>query len=113
MSKKTLWITRAAIFSARLIAIQARTAPLGNTIITGPMVNMTLIILVMTCGFASGLSVAILSPVMAKFAGVGPFWNSLPFIAAGNIALVSVWHFVGNRDRGHQYIAHAIALHLV
>ena len=67
MDNKTriLWITRTAIFIALLIVLQAATATLVNTLITG----------VMTCKLASGLSVAAVSPVMAIFIGIGPLWD--------------------------------------
>lgn len=108
--KKILWITQTAIFIALLIVLQAATAPLGNTLITGTVVNLLLIISVMTCGFASGASVAVVSPVLAKFFGIGPFWALIPFIAAGNIVLVLVWHLIGNRNMGKQYVSHISAL---
>jgi len=107
---KILWITRTAIFIALLIVLQAATAPLGNTLITGSIVNLMLIASVMTCGLASGLSVAVFSPVMAKFFGIGPFWSLIPFIVAGNAVLVLLWHFVGNRNMGRVYAAYIVAL---
>jgi uncharacterized membrane protein len=84
-------------------------APLGNRIVTGSVVNFMLIVSVMICGLASGLSVAVVSPVMAKFLGIGPFWSLIPFIAAGNIVLVIFWHFIGNRNMGPYYAAYAAA----
>ena len=86
--RNILWITRTAIFIALLIVLQAATAPLGNIIVTGTIVNLLLIVSVMSCGLASGLTVAAISPVMAKFLGIGPLWSLIPFIAAGNAALV-------------------------
>ena len=108
--EKILWITHTAIFIALLIVLQAATAPMGNVIITGTIVNMLLIVSVMTCGFASGFSVAIISPVIAKFFGIGPLWILIPFIAAGNIVLILLWHFVGNQNIGHKYVAYITAL---
>jgi hypothetical protein len=107
---KIRWITNTACFIALLIVMQAATAPLGNTIVTGSIVNLLLIVSVMTCGFASGLSVAIVSPIMAKFIGIGPLWSLIPFIIAGNVTLVLLWHFIGNRNIGRKYIAYIIAL---
>ncbi len=107
---KILWITRTAIFTALLIVLQAVTVPLGNVIITGTIVNLLLIVTVMTCGFASGFTVAIISPVIAKFFGIGPLWILIPFIAAGNIVLIFLWYLVGNQKIGHRYIAHIAAL---
>jgi hypothetical protein len=108
--KKILWITQTAVFIALLIVLQAATAPLGNILITGTIVNLLLIVSVMTCGLASGLSVAVISPVMAKLIGIGPLWILIPFIAAGNIALVLLWHFIGNRKAEHKYAAYIPAL---
>lgn len=108
--KRTLWITRTAVFIALLIVLQAATASLGNVFITGSIVNMLLVISVMTCGFASGFSVAVISPVIAKLIGIGPLWILIPFIAAGNIMLVLIWHFVGNREVRHSYAAYVAAL---
>ena len=107
---KILWITRTAVFIALLVVLQAATAPLGNTIVTGSIVNMILVVSVMTCGLASGLSVAAVSPIMAKLIGIGPFWSLIPFIIAGNTALVSVWHYIGNRKMRRILTAYITAL---
>jgi hypothetical protein len=108
--KKTFWITHTAISIALLIVAQAATASLGNTLITGTFVNLILIVSVMTCGLSSGLTVAVISPVMAKLIGIGPLWVLIPFIAAGNIALALFWHFAGNLNMKHKLIAYIIAL---
>ena len=103
--KRTLWITRTAVFIALLIVLQAATAPLGNVLITGSVVNLLLIVSVMTCGLASGFTVAVISPVIAKLIGIGPLWVLIPFIAAGNVMLVLLWHFFGNRNMKSRYVA--------
>ena len=108
--EKTLWITRTAIFIALLVVLQAATAALGNTIITGSVVNMLLIVSVMTCGMMSGLCVAVISPIMAKLIGIGPLWSLIPFIVAGNITLILIWYSIGNRHWGHKHTAQVIAL---
>lgn len=106
-----LWITRTAIFIALLIVSQAATAPLGNTIVTGSIVNLLLIVSVMTSGLASGLSVAVVSPIAAKFFGIGPaFWSLIPFIAAGNAVLVLLWYLIGNRNEQRRYVSYIIAM---
>lgn len=107
---KILWITRTAILIALLIVLQAATATLGNSLITGSIVNMLLVISVMTCGLGTGLSVAIVSPVLAKFFGIGPLWALIPFISIGNIVLILVWHFIGNGNIKNQYVTYIIAL---
>ena len=50
MNKRTLWITRTAVLTAMLVVLQAATQATGNTVITGSVVNMLLIISVMACG---------------------------------------------------------------
>ncbi|MCL2508163.1 MAG: ECF transporter S component [Oscillospiraceae bacterium] len=110
MSKKLLPITQTAIFIALLIVSQMATAPLGNQLVTGSIVNMILIVSVMTCGLASGLTVAAISNVAAKLLGIGPLWSLIPFIAVGNMVLVLTWHFVGNRHIGRKYVSHVVAL---
>ena len=109
MDEKTrlLLITRTAIFIALLIVLQAATAALGNVFITGSVVNMLLIIAVMTCGLPTGLLVSVISPVVAKFFGIGPLWSLIPFIALGNLTLILIWHFVCGRKadaRMHFYV---------
>lgn len=108
--KRILWITRTAILIALLIVLQAATAPLGVSLITGSMVNLVLVVSVMVCGLSSGLAVAVLSPVIAKLLGIGPLWTLIPFIGIGNIILILLWHFIGNRKMGNQYTAYVIAL---
>lgn len=107
---KILWITRTAILIALLIVLQAATATLGNSLITGSIVNMLLVISVMTCGLGTGLSVAIVSPVMAKFFGIGPLWALIPFISVGNIVLILVWHFIGNGNIKNHYVTYIATL---
>lgn len=108
--EKILWITRTAILIALLIVLQAVTASFGNTIITGSAVNLMLIVSVMTCGLSCGFSIAVISPIVAKFFGIGPLWSIIPFIAAGNIVLVLLWHFIGNRNIDRRYTAYIAAL---
>ena len=92
---KIIWITRTAMFIALLIVMQAVTAPLGNTLITGSLVNMMLAVSVIFGGLWSGIAVAFISPFFASVFGIAPpFPVIIPFIAAGNGALVIVWYFV-------------------
>lgn len=110
MRKNVLWITRSGALIALLVALQMVTSFLGNTIITGSVVNLILIVSVMMGGFMCGLTVAVLSPVFAKFLGIGPLWTIIPFIILGNITLVLVWNFIGNRKAGKARINHILAL---
>jgi len=105
--EKVLWITRTAVFIALTVVLQAITLQFGNQIITGSIVNLMLILSVMICGLATGMTVAVFTPILPTLLGFGPVWPIVPFIAAGNIALVVVWHFLGNRSFG--YIAYVLA----
>jgi len=108
--EKVLWITRTAVFIALTVALQALTLQFGNQFITGSVVNFMLIVSVMTCGLPTGLTVALFTPIMPTLLGFGPVWPVVPFIIAGNMALVTLWHFIGNREILNTYVAHAIAM---
>ena len=108
--KRLLWITRTAIFIALLIVVQFATKPLGQYV-TGSLVNLLLIMSVMTCGFSSGLTVAVLSPVFAILLGIGPpFWVLVPFIILGNCAIALIWYFIAVRAFKDKFAGYLIAL---
>lgn len=97
MNKKIKWITQTAINTALVIILQVMTSSLGNTFVTGSLVNMVLIVSVLMCGVSVGTAVAATSPIYAKLIGIGPLWSIIPCIALGNITLVLVWHLLGNK----------------
>ena len=99
-----------AIFIALLIILQIVTAPFGNMLITGSIVNLLLIVSVMTCGLSSGIIVSLFSPIMAKFFGIGSLWSIIPFIVLGNMALNVIWYFIGQKTKLKQFTAYTIAL---
>ncbi|RSU09068.1 ECF transporter S component [Vagococcus elongatus] len=99
MNRKTLWITQTALLLALLVSVQMITSSMKNTLITGSLVNLILIIAVMLGGLSSGLTVACLSPIFAFFFGIGPaFWQIIICIALGNAVLVVAWHFIAGRN---------------
>jgi hypothetical protein len=115
MNKKVLWITRTAVMIALLICAQAFSAAMGQ-MVTGSLVNLILIVSVMAFGWGTGFAAAIISPLFAKFLGIGPqLWPFIPFIALGNATLVFVWRLVGeltpriDKKRFVNYIAAAAA----
>lgn len=119
MRKKTLWITRTALFLAILVLAQLFGSRLGGGIgqqlITGSLVNLVLVIAGITAGYASGLTVALLSPVLAFLIGVGPkFMQVVPVIMLGNavIALVGVLVFraCSRMPSGRRYAFRACGL---
>lgn len=93
-NNKILWITRTAVITALLITLQISTSVFGNTLITGSIVNLVLVVCVITCGLTSGITVAAISPVCAKLIGIGPLWALIPIIILGNIVFVSTWHIM-------------------
>lgn len=91
-NSKIKWITQTAIFIALLVVLQGATAALNNQILTGSLVNLVLILSTVIGGFASGITVAAVSPFFAFMFGIGPALLPLvPAIAVGNVALVIVW----------------------
>ena len=64
MKKKILWITETAVLLALLITLQWLTKPLGQ-LVTGSCVNAVLAVAALLCGWSSGLTVALVSPVCA------------------------------------------------
>jgi hypothetical protein len=110
MNNKVLWITRTAALTALLIVMQAVTSSLGNTLVTGSIVNLILIVSVMTCGVSTGITVGIISPVCAKLFGIGPFWSLIPFIIVGNIVLIILWHIIGNGKLKNITLSYVMAL---
>ncbi|MDD3141007.1 MAG: hypothetical protein PHX08_18845 [Lachnospiraceae bacterium] len=106
--KKILWITQTAVFTALLIVTQTITSSM-STLVTGSIVNLILILSVMMYGLPTALTVAAISPLIARFLGIGPLWSLIPFIAAGNLALVFLWHIIGNRKIINVHITCIIA----
>lgn len=93
-NSKTLKIAQTAIFLALLIVFQYVSKPLGQ-LVTGSLVNFTLIGSVLAVGLAGGAAVALISPFLAFSLGIGPaFVQLIPMIALGNLVLVLVYHFM-------------------
>ena len=68
MNKKILWITETAVMIAVLVALQAVTKPMGQ-FVTGSCVNMVLAVSALVGGLWCGVTVALISPVMAFVLG--------------------------------------------
>ena len=77
MNKKIRWITETAVMLALLVSLQAITKPLGQ-LVTGSCVNAVLAITVLAAGLYSGITVAVISPVLAYLLGIAP--KFLPFL---------------------------------
>lgn len=115
MSLRTVHITRAAVLLALLVAWQYASAPLGITLITGSGVNLILACCAVTCGFAPGLLMALISPFLARMLGIGPTWVFVPFIAAGNLVFALIWRLLsgGKRYTAVRSVIAAIAAAIV
>lgn len=111
MNKKIRWITQTAVCTALLIVLQMITAPLGNTLVTGSLVNLVLVISVLIGSFSTGATVAVISPIFAKLIGIGPLWSIIPCIILGNLSLIILWDFFGKNKR--KYILAWIAAAVV
>ncbi len=111
MNKKVLWITQTAVMLALLVALQAITKPMGQ-LVTGSFVNAVLAVTVLIAGFSSGVTVAIVSPVLAFLLGIAPQVLTVPAIMVGNTVFVALLYFVAGKDSKkivRQVIAWAVA----
>jgi hypothetical protein len=99
MNKKIRWITETAVMLALLVALQAITKPLGQ-LFTGSFVNAVLAVTVLVAGLYSGITVAIISPVLAWLLGIAPQIVTVPAIMIGNtIYVVLLYILVGKGSR--------------
>ncbi|MGN1015772.1 MAG: ECF transporter S component [Faecousia sp.] len=91
MNKKIRWITETAILLALLVTLQAVTKGFGQ-LVTGSCVNAVLAIAALVGGLASGLTVALISPVLAFLLGIAPQILTVPAIMVGNsVYVVLLW----------------------
>jgi hypothetical protein len=97
MNKKIRWITQTAVMLALLITLQALTKGFGQ-LVTGSCVNAVLAISVLLGGVACGVTVAVISPVLAFLLGIAPQVLTVPAIMAGNTVFVLVLCFVAGKQ---------------
>ncbi len=96
MNKKLRWITETAIMLALLVALQALTNGAGKYI-TGSCVNMVLAVTVLVAGLPSGLTVALISPVLAYLLGIASNIVTVPAIMVGNATYVTLLYLLADR----------------
>ncbi len=87
MSKKVRWITETAVLLALLVVFQAVTRSLGQ-LVTGSCVNAILAVTVLLAGMSSGVTIALISPVLAYLLGITQQLVTVPAIMAGNAVFV-------------------------
>lgn len=96
MNKKIRWITETAVMLALLVSLQAITKPAGQ-LVTGSFVNAVLAISVLVGSLSTGITVAVISPVLAFLLGIAPQPLTVPAIMVGNTVYVLVLHFVSGK----------------
>jgi hypothetical protein len=111
MKEKIRWITQTAVLLALLVALQAITKPLGQ-LVTGSCVNAILAVAALLGGLSCGLTVALISPVLAFFLGIAPQVLTVPAIMLGNSVYVFLLWGLGDRQGrniGKQVLALGVA----
>ena len=97
MKKNIRFITETAVMLALLITLQAVTKPMGQ-LVTGACVNGALAVTVLVAGLYSGITVAVVSPVLAYALGIAPQILTVPAIMVGNTVYVLLLYFVAGKD---------------
>ena len=107
MKKKIRWITETAIMLALLVTLQALTKPLGQ-LVTGSCVNTILAVSALVGGLGCGLTVAIISPILAFLLGIAPQILTVPAIMAGNAVFVLLLSVLADKS-GKNLVKQGIA----
>ena len=107
MSKKIRWITETAIMLALLVTLQALTKP-ASQIVTGSCVNTVLAVAALVGGLGSGLTIALISPVLAFLLGIAPQILTVPAIMAGNAVFVVLLSLLADKS-GKKIVKQVIA----
>ena len=97
MHKRLRWITETAIMLALLIALQALTKVFGQ-LVTGSCVNAILAVSTLVGGLTCGLTVALLSPILAFLLGIASAVITVPAIMAGNAVFVVLLALLYKKD---------------
>ena len=111
MNKKIRWITETAVLLALLVSLQALTKPLGQ-LVTGSCVNAILAVSALVGGLSCGVTVALISPVLAFLLGIAPQILTVPAIMVGNTVYVALLHSLADpagKHMGRQAAAWGIA----
>ena len=104
MKKKVLWLTETAVLLALLVTLQFLTKSLGQ-LVTGSCVNALLAVACLLGGLSCGITVAVISPVLAFLLGIAPQILTMPAIMVGNTLYVLVLHFVVGKQLWRQALA--------
>lgn len=109
MNKQIKWLTKTALLLALALLFQSlRTIipkimipGLGefDQLIIGSLVNTVLIVATLTVSISSGVTIAILTPLVAFMQGELAFPIMLPFVAIGNMTIVIIVGLLFNRSK--------------
>ena len=96
----TQFLTRTALLLALCIVVQQFKS--DSQFITGPLVNLILLIAALAVGLYSGLAIAVLSPILAFLISPSPIMQVMPqlivLVALGNAVLVfAAWSLRKNK----------------
>ena len=97
MKKKLLWITETAVLLALLVTLQALTKPFGQ-LVTGSCVNAILAVAALVGGLGCGITVALISPVLAFLLGIAPQILTVPAIMVGNSVYVVLLYLISGKS---------------
>ena len=100
MQKKIRWITETAVMLALLVSLQALTKPMGQ-LVTGSCVNAVLAVSALVGGLSCGLTVALISPVLAFLLGIAPQILTVPAIMVGNAVYVVLLVLLADKSGKH------------
>jgi hypothetical protein len=91
MNKKIRGITETAVLLALLVTLQALTKGFGQ-LVTGSCVNAILAVAALVGGLSCGLTVALISPILAFLLGIAQQILTVPAIMVGNsLYVVLLW----------------------
>ena len=106
------WLVETAMMLALLLCLQWVTGYIPKPVqqfITGSLVNCVLAVTVLLCGRASGITVALISPVFAAVLGIAPNYVVVPAIMAGNVVYVLLLKTIIGKD-AKSAVKNALAL---
>ncbi len=104
-SKKIRYMTTTAVLLALMVAFQllnltALSASPASKYIIGTLVNLCLILGAVAVGLWSGVTLAVLSPVLAWVLGIMANPLMIPFTMAGNLVLVLMYALLAKNAAG-------------
>ncbi len=106
-------LVETAMLLALLLCVQYVTGALiakpFQQYVTGSCVNCILAVTVLLCGYGSGITVALLSPVFAYLFGIAPQLVTVPAIMAGNAVFVVVLKLITGKALWRQIAAVAVS----